>query len=417
MRVVFWTPEGIQPLKLMCFFSDGSMARASVPSGASTGAREAVELRDGGSALQGKGVLNAVQQIRDKIFPSIKSLDPENQTLLDRTMCDLDGTSNKSNLGANSILAVSLATAKAVASCKKIPFYKYLNELYSDQSPYLMPLPMMNILNGGAHANNNIDIQEFMIQPIGFDSFSEALWCGVEIFHALRSLIASKGMSISVGDEGGFAPNLDSNERALDLIAEAIDKAGFNLGKDVVLALDCAASEFFDSESQRYLLKGENRHLSREEWIDFLTSLIHKYPIASIEDAMDEDDREGWKLITDALGNKIQLVGDDVFVTNPSIFKEAIADNLANAILIKPNQIGTLSETFEAIRLAQSSNYATIISHRSGETEDTSIADLSVATHAGQIKTGSLCRTDRSSKYNQLLRIESMMEKPSFFKQ
>jgi enolase len=383
----------------------GFIGSACVPSGASTGSREAIELRDGDSSRYlGKGVLAAVSNVNTRIRERLIGRDALQQTDIDQLMIEMDGTENKGQLGANAILAVSLATAAAAAKAKKLELYEYLAELDGSPGRYSMPVPMMNILNGGEHADNNVDIQEFMIQPVGAANFAEALRCGAEIFHTLKAVLSSQGLSTAVGDEGGFAPNLSSNEAALEAIMEAIDKAGYKAGEDVFLALDCAASEFYNDG--QYVLAGEDKSFDSVGFSDYLADLVDRYPILSIEDGLDESDWEGWAYLTKKLGKKIQLVGDDLFVTNPSILKRGIDEDIANSILIKVNQIGTLSETLEAIRLARESGYTTVISHRSGETEDTTIADLAVATAAGQIKTGSLCRSDRVAKYNRLLRIE-----------
>jgi enolase len=379
----------------------GAIGRAAVPRGASTGSREAVELRDGDKTRYlGKGVAKAVANVNGPIAAALKGFDANDQAGLDRKLIDLDGTPNKGRLGANALLGVSLANAHAVASSKGLPLWKHLA---GDRAARL-PVPMMNIINGGAHADNNVDLQEFMILPIGFAKFSEALRAGVEIFHALKGVLKSHGLATAVGDEGGFAPDLKSNEEAIETILEAIGKAGYRAGEDVWLGLDAASSEFF--ENGKYNLVGEGKRLSSEQLVDFFAGWCAKYPIVTIEDGMAEQDWNGWKLLTDRLGKNVQLVGDDIFVTNPAIFGEGIAKGIGNAILIKVNQIGTLTETLEAIAMADKANYAAVISHRSGETEDTTIADLSVATTATQIKTGSLCRSDRVAKYNQLLRIE-----------
>ena len=385
--------------------ADGSVGSACVPSGASTGSREAIELRDNDpQRYMGKGVLQAVENVNRRIREPLLGLDVENQKDLDQRMIDMDGTDNKSSLGANAILAVSLALASAAAKTKKMELYEYLAELDGSPGRYSMPVPMMNILNGGEHADNSVDIQEFMILPVGAENFSEALRCGAEIFHTLKAVLSAKGLSTSVGDEGGFAPDLPSNEAALEAIMEAIDKAGYVAGKDVFLALDCAASEFY--EDGQYVLASEGRSFDSAGFTEYLAGLVKKYPIISIEDGMDESDWDGWAQLTKAVGDEVQLVGDDLFVTNPKILKKGIDDKVANSILIKLNQIGTLSETLEAIQMAKAAGYTAVISHRSGETEDTTIADLAVATAAGQIKTGSLCRSDRVAKYNRLLRIE-----------
>ncbi|HKX38843.1 MAG TPA: phosphopyruvate hydratase [Burkholderiales bacterium] len=377
----------------------GSMGRAAVPSGASTGSREAIELRDGDRSRYGaKGVLKAVEFVNTEISEAIVGLDATEQAFVDRTLIDLDGTENKSRLGANAILAVSMATARAAAEESGLPLYRYLG----GSGPMRMPVPMMNVVNGGAHANNNLDFQELMIVPVGQQSFREALRCGSEVFQALKKILESKNLPTAVGDEGGFAPDMPSHAAAIELVIEAIGKAGYNAGQDVVLALDCAASEFFKDGSYTV----EDKKLSSGQMIDYLAQLAGKYPIVSIEDGMAEGDWEGWKALTAKLGKKLQLVGDDLFVTNSAILREGVRQGAANAILVKVNQIGTLSETFAAIELAKRAGYGTVISHRSGETEDTTIADIAVGTNALQIKTGSLSRSDRVAKYNQLLRIE-----------
>ncbi len=384
---------------------DGSVGVACAPSGASTGSREALELRDGDkSRYLGKGVLKACQNINEIIEPLLLNQDAYDQRSVDHLMIDADGTENKEKLGANAILAVSLANAKAAAVSKKVPLYQHIADI-NGSSTLTLPVPMMNIINGGEHADNNVDIQEFMIQPISAKTFSEALRCGAEIFHALKSVLSARGLSTAVGDEGGFAPNLPSNEAALEAIAEAVSKAGYKLGEDVTLALDCASSEFYQNKA--YNLSGEGKIYDAEGFADYLATLCDKYPIISIEDGMDESDWSGWKILTDKLGDSVQLVGDDLFVTNTKILQEGINKRIANSILIKFNQIGSLSETLDAIKMAQDAGYTAVISHRSGETEDTTIADLAVATAAGQIKTGSLCRSDRVAKYNRLLRIEA----------
>ena len=379
----------------------GAMGRAAVPSGASTGSREAIELRDGDAKRYGgKGVLKAVESVNTEISEAIVGLDASEQSFIDQTLCDLDGTENKSRLGANATLAVSMATAKAAAEESGLPLYRY----FGGSGPMQMPVPLMNVINGGAHANNNLDMQEFMIVPAGAKSFREALRCGAEVFASLRKIIHSKGMSTSVGDEGGFAPNLPTHAAAIELILEAIDKAGYAAGQDVLIALDCAATEFH--KDGKYVLESENLSLGAQEFADYLAKLADKYPIVSIEDGMAEADWEGWKLLTARLGGKLQLVGDDLFVTDTKLLREGVRQKAANAILIKVNQIGTLSETFAAIELAKRSAFGTVISHRSGETEDTTIADIAVGCNSLQIKTGSLSRSDRVAKYNQLLRIE-----------
>ena len=396
--------RGNPTLEAEVVLADGSFGRAAVPSGASTGSREAVELRDGDKTRYGgKGVRKAVANVNGPIALALKGFDAVDQKGLDAKLIALDGTSNKGRLGANAILGVSLAAAHAVASSKKLPLWKYL----AGERECGLPVPQMNIVNGGAHADNNVDMQEFMILPVGLPSFSEALRAGVEVFHALKSVLKSKGLNTAVGDEGGFAPDLKSNEQAIETILEAIAKAGYAVGKDIYLGLDAASSEFY--ENGVYDLAGEGKKMSSAELIEFYAGWCSKYPIVSIEDGVAEQDRDGWKALTAKLGKKIQLVGDDNFVTNPAIFRAGIADGIANAILIKVNQIGTLSETLEAIAMADKANYAAVISHRSGETEDTTIADIAVATTATQIKTGSLCRSDRVAKYNQLLRIEEAL--------
>ena len=379
----------------------GVMGRAAVPSGASTGSREAIELRDGDkSRYGGKGVLKAVEHINTEISEAVLGLDASEQAFLDRTLIELDGTENKSRLGANAMLAVSMAVARAAAEEAGLPLYRY----FGGSAAMQMPVPMMNIINGGAHANNNLDLQELMIIPVGAPSFREAVRYGAEVFHALKTILHDKGMSIAVGDEGGFAPNVAHHEAAIALILQAIDKAGFVAGEQIALGLDCAASEFY--KDAKYQLGAEGLSLSATEWTDMLATWVDKYPIISIEDGMAEGDWEGWKILTERLGKTVQLVGDDLFVTNTKILKEGIDKGVANSILIKINQIGTLTETFAAIEMANRAGYTAVISHRSGETEDTTIADIAVATNAGQIKTGSLSRSDRTAKYNQLLRIE-----------
>ena len=388
--------------------ADGSMGRAAAPSGASTGSREALELRDGDkSRYLGKGVIKAVSNVNSQIRSALLENDATDQQAIDDRLIELDATENKDNLGANAMLAVSIATAKAAAISQTIPLHQYIANLRG-QTSLTMPVPMMNILNGGEHADNTVDIQEFMIEPTGFSSFSEALRAGVEVFHSLKSVLKAQGLNTAVGDEGGFAPNLRSNEEAITVILEAIEKTGYKAGKDIHLALDCAASEFY--KNGEYVLAGEgNKTFDSQSFSDYLVRLTEQYPIISIEDGLDESDWDGWAYLTSKLGKKVQLVGDDLFVTNPKILQEGIDKNIANAILIKFNQIGTLSETLDAIYLAKKNGYATVISHRSGETEDSTIADLAVGTAAGQIKTGSLCRSDRVAKYNQLLRIEQQV--------
>ena len=379
----------------------GISGRAAVPSGASTGSREAIELRDGDAARYGgKGVLTAVEHVNTEICEAIIGLDASEQAFVDRTMIDLDGTDNKGRLGANAILAVSCAVAKAAAEESTLPLYRYLG----GAGEMVLPVPLMNVINGGAHANNSIDMQEFMLVPLGAPTFREAVRYGAEVFQTLKKLIDAKGMATTVGDEGGFAPNLASNEAGLQLLLEAIEKAGYKAGTDIALALDCAASEYY--KDGMYELAGEGAKLTRSQMVDYLAGWVDKYPIVSIEDGMAEDDWDGWKLLTDKLGRKVQLVGDDIFVTNTKILKQGIAKGIANSILIKINQIGTLTETFAAISTALRAGYGSVISHRSGETEDSMIADIAVGSNVGQIKTGSLSRSDRTAKYNQLLRIE-----------
>jgi len=379
----------------------GVLGRAAVPSGASTGTREAIELRDGDKQRYlGKGVLKAVENVNTEISEAIMGLDATEQSFVDHTLLDLDGTENKARLGANALLAVSMAVAKAAAEETSLPLYRYLG----GAARMAMPVPMMNVINGGAHANNNLDMQEFMILPVGAQSFREALRCGAEVFHTLKKILSDKGMPTTVGDEGGFAPNLPTNESAIQLIVEAIEKAGYLPGSDVALGLDCAASEFY--RDGRYFLTGEGKELSPAELVEHLAGWTEKYPIITIEDGMSELDWEGWKLLTRRLGKSVQLVGDDVFVTNTRILREGIKQGVANSILIKVNQIGTLTETLDAIEMAKRAGYTAVISHRSGETEDSMIADIAVGTNAMQIKTGSLSRSDRLAKYNQLLRIE-----------
>jgi len=387
---------------------DGTVGRACAPSGASTGSREALELRDKDAGrYMGKGVLKAVEAVNGAIRDALLGKDAADQKALDTIMIELDGTDNKATLGANAILAVSLAAAKAAAASLGKPLYEHIAELNGTAGKFSMPVPMMNILNGGEHADNNVDIQEFMVQPVAAGSFAEALRIGAEIFHNLKKVLSEKGLNTAVGDEGGFAPNLPSNEAALSAIQEAVAKAGYTLGKDVTLALDCASSEFY--KDGQYQLSGEGKSFDSAGFADYLAGLCDRFPIVSIEDGMDESDWDGWKVLTDKLGAKVQLVGDDLFVTNTRILKEGIEKGIGNSILIKFNQIGSLTETLEAIRMAQDAGYTAVISHRSGETEDTTIADLAVATCAGQIKTGSLCRSDRVAKYNQLLRIEEAL--------
>jgi enolase len=392
------------------YTQNGTFGSAMVPSGASTGAREALELRDKDpERYLGKGVLNAIDNIHNQIAPHITGMEVTEQENLDNAMIDLDGTDNKSKLGANAILAVSMAAAHAAAADNNIPLYQYLG----GTDNYTMPVPMMNIINGGAHANNSVDMQEFMILPVGAQSLSEAVRYGAEIFHTLKSVLSKKGLNTAVGDEGGFAPDLSSNEEAIEVILQAIEQAGFKAGEQILLGLDVASSEFY--KDGKYVLVSENKTLSSEEFIDYLLPWCDKYPIITIEDGMAEDDWKGWKLMSEKLGNKVQLVGDDLFVTNTTILKKGIDLNIANSILIKVNQIGTLTETMAAINMAKKAGYTAVISHRSGETEDTTIADLAVATSVGQIKTGSLSRSDRIAKYNRLIKIEQELgEKCSY---
>jgi enolase len=404
--------RGNPTLEVEVFLESGAFGRAAVPSGASTGEREAMELRDGDKARYlGKGVLKAVDNVNNILAEEVIGMEAEDQVGIDMKMIELDGTEFKTNIGANAILGVSLAVAKAAAEEAGQPLYKYIGGANARE----LPLPMMNIINGGAHADNNVDIQEFMIMPAGAATFKEALRMGAEIFHALKGVLKGKGYNTAVGDEGGFAPNLKSNEEALEVIMEAIVKAGYKPGEDVLLALDVASSELF--KDGKYTLENETQKVKTPvEMVDFYENLVNKYPIISIEDGMAENDWDGWKLLTERLGKRIQIVGDDLFVTNPKILKEGIQKGIANSILIKLNQIGTLTETLEAIEMAKRAGYTTVISHRSGETEDTTLADLAVAVNSGQIKTGSLCRTDRVAKYNQLLRIEDELDSTSLFK-
>ena len=386
------------------YLDSGVFGRAAVPSGASTGVREALELRDKDARYNGKGVLKAVENIHTKIQPALIGFDVTQQASIDAQMIEADGTENKSQFGANAILGVSMACARAAANYVGQPLYRYLGGAGAVQ----MPVPMMNVINGGAHANNNLDLQEFMIIPVGAPSFSEAVRYGAETFHALKKIINARGMSTAVGDEGGFAPNIDSHEEAIELIIEAIKAAGYVPGKDIAIGLDCASSEFF--EDGRYVQKGQGKSYTADEWIDVLEDWVGRYPIISIEDGMAEGDWEGWKKITDRLGRRVQLVGDDLFVTNPKILREGIQKGVANSILIKVNQVGSLTETLAAIEMAKRAGYSVVVSHRSGETEDSFIADLAVAVNAGQIKTGSMSRSDRIAKYNQLLRIEEELD-------
>ncbi|HUO87030.1 MAG TPA: phosphopyruvate hydratase [Thermoanaerobaculia bacterium] len=413
--------RGNPTLEVDCVLDSGAGGRAAVPSGASTGRREALELRDGGDRYGGKGVLQAVENVRQRIAPELRGTDARDQSAVDRLMRELDGTENKGELGANAILGVSLAVAKAAADAAGLPFYAYLGGPVAT----VLPVPMLNVLNGGAHADNSVDVQEFMVVPIGFDRFGEALRAGVEVYHRLRAVLKERGMVTAVGDEGGFAPDLASNREALDLLVEAIAGAGYEPGVDLALALDVAASELVeakggkkakDGKGTTYGLAGEGRSgLSSDDLIDWYEELVAAYPLVSIEDGLAEDDRDGWRQLTERLGGRVQLVGDDLFVTNPVIFAEGIVDGLANALLVKLNQIGTLSETLRAVELAKTNAYANVISHRSGETRDTTISDLAVATRAGQIKTGAPCRSDRVEKYNRLLRIEEELGSEAFY--
>lgn len=402
--------RGNPTVEVDVLLDDGSFGRAAVPSGASTGAHEAVELRDGDKSVYlGKGVLKAVEAVNTEIADAVLGLEAEDQADVDRAMIALDGTENKSRLGANAILGVSLAVAKAAADARGLPLYRYVGGV----SAHVLPVPMMNIINGGEHADNPIDFQEFMVVPVGASSIAEAVRCGSEIFHTLKKGLHDKGLATSVGDEGGFAPNIASTSDALDFIMSSIEKAGYKPGDDVMIALDCAATEFF--KNGNYDISGENRILSSHEMAEYLADLTRRYPIFSIEDGMAEDDFVGWKALTDLIGDKVQLVGDDLFVTNPKRLGQGIKDGLANSLLVKVNQIGTLTETLEAVSLAQRSGYTAVMSHRSGETEDATIADLAVATNCGQIKTGSLARSDRLAKYNQLIRIEEELDKSAVY--
>jgi enolase len=397
--------RGNPTVEVDVLLEDGAFGRAAVPSGASTGAHEAVEKRDGDKKRYGgKGVLKAVESVNGELFDALSGMDAEDQRRIDDTMIELDGTANKSRLGANAILGVSLAVAKAAAESASLPLYKYVGGV----SARILPVPMMNIINGGAHADNPIDIQEFMILPTGAASFTDAMQMGAEIFHTLKSGLKAAGHNTNVGDEGGFAPNLASAEAALEFIVKAGESAGYSVGKDFVLGLDVASTEFF--KGGQYVMEGEGKTLDQQGMVDYLAGLVAKFPIVTIEDGMAEDDFEGWKLLTDTLGKTVQLVGDDLFVTNPARLQQGIKDGLANSILIKVNQIGTLSETLDAVDMAHRAGYTAVMSHRSGETEDSTIADLAVATNCGQIKTGSLARSDRLAKYNQLLRIEGMLD-------
>ncbi len=390
----------------------GALGRAAVPSGASTGSREAIELRDNDAErFGGKGVLDAVANVNGRIAKALIGMDAGDQKAIDQAMIELDGTPNKSQLGANAILAVSLAAAKAAAAAHEMPLYRYL--AVDKSKEFTLPLPMMNIINGGEHADNSVDLQEFMIVPVGAPNINEAIRYGAEVFHALKKVLSAKGMNTAVGDEGGFAPDLSSNEEAIQVILEAIDKAGYKAGEDIMIAIDAASSEFY--KDGKYVLASEGKEMTAAEFVDLLADWVEKYPIISIEDGMDESDWDGWKLLTEKLGKKVQLVGDDLFVTNPAILKEGIEKDIGNSILIKVNQIGTLTETLEAIQMAKDAGYTAVVSHRSGETEDTTIADLAVATNAGQIKTGSMSRSDRVAKYNRLIRIaEALGEKARF---
>lgn len=396
--------RGFPTVEVDVVLESGAFGRAAVPSGASTGSREALELRDGDkSRYNGKGVLKAIENVNGPITEAVLGLDALDQTLVDNTMLELDGTEYKSKLGANAILAVSIATARAAADELGIPLYKYVGGV----GKKILPVPMMNVVNGGEHANNNLDIQEFMIMPVGAPSFKEALRYGSEVFQALKKICNSRGYPTSVGDEGGFAPNLNTNEEAIKIILEAIAAAGYTAGKDIMLAMDCAASEFY--KDGKYKLAAEGLELTPAQMVDYLENLVNNYPIISIEDGMAEQDNEGWKLLTERLGKRIQIVGDDLYVTNPRILAKGIENGIANSLLVKINQIGTLTETIEAVEMAKTANYTTVMSHRSGETEDSVIADLAVGLNCGQIKTGSLSRSDRIAKYNQLLRIEEML--------
>lgn len=406
--------RGNPTIEVEVFTESGAFGRALVPSGASTGEHEAVELRDNDKARYlGKGVTKAVKNVNEVIAPALLGFDVTQQVSIDQAMIELDGTPNKGHLGANAILGVSMACAHAAADLLDLPLYTYLGGFNAKD----LPTPMMNIINGGSHADNNVDFQEFMVMPVGVDSFKEALRVGAEVFHALKSVLKGKGYNTAVGDEGGFAPNLKSNEEALEVIIESIEKAGYKPGEDVVLAMDVASSEFYNKEENVYVLAGEgNKKLTAAELTDFYAKLVDKYPIVSIEDGLDENDWDGWKILTDKLGKKIQLVGDDLFVTNTTKLKRGIEEGIGNSILVKVNQIGTLTETFDAIEMAKRAGYTAVISHRSGETEDSTIADIAVAANAGQIKTGSLSRTDRIAKYNQLLRIEDQLGSVATYK-
>jgi enolase len=409
--------RGNPTVEVEVVIEDSYIGRAAVPSGASTGAFEAVELRDGGSRYVGKGVLTAVDNVNELIADEIIGLNALDQRGIDARMIALDGTPNKSKLGANAILGVSLATAKAAAEALGLPLYQYLGGFNS----YTLPVPMMNILNGGEHADNTVDLQEFMIMPVGAESFAEALQICAEVYHSLKKVLNKQGLATGVGDEGGFAPDLKSSDEAIDYILDAVVKAGYKPGEDIRIAIDAAATELFNKETGLYYfpgeskMKGEEVYRTREEMVDYYEALVNKYPIISIEDGLDEDDWDGWKMLTDRIGHKVQLVGDDLFVTNTERLKRGIDSKISNSILIKVNQIGTLTETFDAIKMANRAGYTTVVSHRSGETEDTTIADISVAVNAGQIKTGAPCRSDRVAKYNQLLRIEEELEEVAYY--
>jgi len=404
--------RGNPTVEVDVYLEDGLMGRASVPSGASTGSREAIELRDGNPKVYlGKGVQKAIKNVNVKIAPELVGIEVTEQALIDKLMIEIDGTKNKSKLGANAMLGVSLAVAKAAAHDLDLPLFKYIGGTNACE----MPVPMMNVLNGGSHADNNVDIQEFMIMPVGAKSFSEALRMGTEVFHHLKSVLKKKKYNTAVGDEGGFAPNLKSNAEAIEVLIQAVKNAGYKIEKDILLALDVAASELYSNK--KYTLAAEkNAHLSSEEMVAYLEKLVKKYPIVSVEDGLAENDWKGWKQLTDKVGNRTQLVGDDIFVTNTEILSKGIKEGIANSILIKVNQIGTLTETLAAVEMAKRAEYTAVISHRSGETEDTTIADIAVAVNAGQIKTGSLCRTDRVAKYNQLLRIEETLGSSAIYK-
>lgn len=402
--------RGMPTIEVDIVLESGAFGRAAVPSGASTGSREALELRDGDKArYNGKGVLKAIENVNGPITEAILGLDAQDQTAIDNLLVALDGTEYKSNLGANATLAVSIAVARAAADELGIPLFKYVGGV----GKKLLPVPMMNVVNGGEHANNNLDIQEFMIMPVGAPSFKEALRYGSEVFQALKKICNSRGYPTSVGDEGGFAPSLNTNEEAITIILEAIDAAGYVAGKDIMIAMDCAASEFY--KDGKYVLAAEGLSLTSEQMVDYIENLINKYPIISVEDGMAEQDNAGWKILTDRLGSKIQIVGDDNFVTNPKLLAKGIENGIANSLLVKINQIGTLTETIEAVEMAKKANYTTVMSHRSGETEDSVIADLAVGLNCGQIKTGSLSRSDRIAKYNQLLRIEEMLDETAIY--